>query len=70
MKHAKNFLCFLVLSGFGAVIYAQSSITTTGGNATGSGGSVSYSVGQMRHMILLQIYRNSIKQYQVLPVLR
>jgi hypothetical protein len=47
MKHAKNFLCFLVLNCFCAVIYAQSTITTTGGNATGSSGSVSYSVGQI-----------------------
>jgi hypothetical protein len=36
----------LCLFGFGTTVQAQNSITASGGNATGTGGSVSYSVGQ------------------------
>jgi hypothetical protein len=47
MKRAKSFLCFLLLCGFSLTIQAQSTIPATGGNATGSGGSVSFTVGQI-----------------------
>jgi hypothetical protein len=47
MKQVKSFLSFLVLFSFGALIYAQSTIPANGGNATGSGGSVSYTIGQL-----------------------
>jgi hypothetical protein len=47
MKHAKSFLCFLLLSGFSITMHAQSTIHAIGGNASGSGGSVSYTVGQI-----------------------
>jgi hypothetical protein len=35
------------MSGFGTTIEAQNTITTSGGNATGTGGTVSYTVGQI-----------------------
>jgi hypothetical protein len=48
MKHIKSFLFFLLMSGFGiSILQAQEAIPTSGGNATGTGGSVSYSVGQV-----------------------
>ena len=47
MKHIKCFLCFLLLCGFCLTIKAQSIIPATGGNASGRGGSVSYTVGQI-----------------------
>lgn len=41
-------LCVLLLSGLGLTgLQAQTSVNTTGGNASGDGGSVSYSVGQV-----------------------
>jgi hypothetical protein len=46
MQHKKVKLSVLLL-GLGLTVQAQQAITTTGGNASGSGGSVSYSVGQM-----------------------
>ena len=48
MKQAKRFLLFLILSGFYfAALKAQNTIPAAGGNATGSGGSVSYTIGQI-----------------------
>jgi hypothetical protein len=47
MKYTKSFLCFLLIFGFSITIFAQYTIPATGGNASGSGGSVSYSVGQI-----------------------
>ena len=48
MKHAKNFLSLLLLIGFGiTTLQAQSTIPATGGNGTGAGGTVSFSVGQV-----------------------
>jgi hypothetical protein len=48
MKITKCFLFVLLMSGIcTAILHAQSTITTSGGNATGSGGSVSYTVGQI-----------------------
>lgn len=46
MKHKKAKLSVLLL-GLGLTAQAQQAITTTGGNASGSGGSISYSVGQI-----------------------
>ena len=46
----KTKLVFLLLSNFIVIgIQAQSANTASGGNATGAGGSVSYSVGQVVH---------------------
>jgi Secretion system C-terminal sorting domain len=48
MNMKKIILCFLFFSGPGFVfLQAQSTIPASGGNATGSGGSVSYTVGQV-----------------------
>jgi hypothetical protein len=47
MKHVNSFLCILLLCGFSLTIQAQNTIPTSGGNANGSGGSVSYTVGQI-----------------------
>lgn len=46
MKHKKVKLSVLLL-GLGLTAQAQQAITTTGGNASSSGGSISYSVGQI-----------------------
>lgn len=48
MHHKRLKLCVVLLLGFGLIgIQAQESINTIGGNAFGSGGSVSYSIGQV-----------------------
>lgn len=47
MKHKKSLLCFLPLIWFDIAIQAQNTIPATGGNASGSGGSVSYTIGQI-----------------------
>lgn len=46
MKHKKVKLSVLLL-GLGLTAQAQQATTATGGNATGSGGTVAYSVGQI-----------------------
>jgi hypothetical protein len=46
MKKIKLISVFITTIGFSSS-YAQKAITTLGGNAFGSGGSVSYSVGQL-----------------------
>jgi len=46
MKDKKVKLCALLL-GLGLTAQAQKAMATTGGNASGSGGSISYSVGQI-----------------------
>jgi hypothetical protein len=46
MKHKKVKLSVLLL-GLGLTAHAQHAITTTGANASSSGGSISYSVGQI-----------------------
>lgn len=47
MKHIKISLCILLMSGFVMTIDAQNTITTSGGNATGTEGTVSYTLGQI-----------------------
>jgi hypothetical protein len=48
MTHKKLKLSAILLLGLGLTgLQAQTSINATGGNASGSGGSVSYSVGQV-----------------------
>jgi Secretion system C-terminal sorting domain len=48
MRHKKVELCALFLMGLGLTgIQAQQAIPASGGNGTGSGGSVSYTVGQV-----------------------
>ena len=52
MKHIKIFLCFLLLSGICTAVQAQSTITTTGGNASGTGGTISYTIGQVAYITI------------------
>jgi hypothetical protein len=48
MRHKRLQLIVLLLLGLGLTgLQAQKSVNATGGNASGSGGSVSYSVGQV-----------------------
>ncbi len=48
MRYKRLKLSALFLLGLGLTgVYAQKALPTTGGNASGSGGSVSYSVGQL-----------------------
>jgi hypothetical protein len=56
MNYAKNLICLLLLSGFAiSVLHAQAAIPAAGGNASGSGGSVSYTVGQVLYNSILGI---------------
>jgi hypothetical protein len=48
MKHKKLKLSIVLLLGLGLTeVYAQEAVPATGGNASGSGGSVSYTIGQV-----------------------
>jgi hypothetical protein len=48
MRHKKFKISVLIFLGLGlTVLRAQEAIPTTGGNASGSGGTVSYSIGQV-----------------------
>lgn len=48
MKHKIVQVSTILLLGLGLTsLHAQESVNTTGGNASGSGGSASYSVGQV-----------------------
>jgi len=48
MKHKRLKLCALLLFGLGLTgLQAQESVNAAGGNASGSGGTVSYTVGQV-----------------------
>jgi hypothetical protein len=48
MKQGSKILFFLLLMSIGTIVLrAQESIPVTGGNASGTGGTVSYSVGQI-----------------------
>jgi hypothetical protein len=48
VRHKKVKLCAILLFGLGLTgLHAQEAIPASGGNASGSGGSSSYSVGQM-----------------------
>lgn len=48
MKNKELTLCFLIIFGFGlTLLRAQEAIPAAGGNGTGSGGTISYSAGQV-----------------------
>jgi hypothetical protein len=49
MKNATKHLIAFCLFGFGTALQAQTAIPAAGSNAIGSGGSVSYSVGQLTY---------------------
>ena len=47
MRHKKLQLCAILLLGLGLTgLHAQESVNATGGNASGNGGTVTYTVGQ------------------------
>jgi len=47
MRYIKKQVAFLLLLGVGLSSYAQESVSATGTDANGTGGSVAYSVGQV-----------------------
>lgn len=47
MKHFRKVLIAFCLFGFGTTIQAQNSVASAGGNATGPGGTESYTIGQI-----------------------
>jgi hypothetical protein len=51
-KKISCFLIFLGCCGFWITLNGQETIPATGGNATGSGGSVSYTIGQITYQTL------------------
>lgn len=55
MKISLSILSVAVVFIFSSLLYAQEVVTTTGGNGSGAGGSVSYTVGQ----VVNNIYRTS-----------
>ena len=50
MKKTQFFLMLIILIGFNT-IHAQQATLASGGNATGSGGSTSYSIGQIDYIM-------------------
>jgi hypothetical protein len=53
MKQQRKLLSIISLFGFCiAIVQGQQTIPSTGGNASGSGGSVSYTVGQIFYSII------------------
>ncbi len=50
MKRLNITLITILMFGFGSASLAQSTIPATGGNAEGSGGTLSYTVGQVFYM--------------------
>ena len=52
MKCLSKLLTLLFLIGYGVTIQAQLTIAVSGGNAVGSGGSVSYTIGQLTYQTL------------------
>ncbi|MDX2414223.1 MAG: hypothetical protein QNK33_03435, partial [Bacteroidales bacterium] len=53
MKCLSKLLTLLFLIGYGVTIQAQLTIAATGGNAVGSGGTVSYTIGQLTYQTLV-----------------
>jgi hypothetical protein len=52
MKLLNKLFVAICLTGYGLTIQAQNSIPVTGGNASGSGGTVSYTIGQVTYQTL------------------
>jgi hypothetical protein len=46
---AKKLIIVFYLLGLGTALRAQEALSVTGGNASGSGGSVSYTIGQVAY---------------------
>jgi hypothetical protein len=49
MNHLGKLLIAICLFGHGIIMQAQETTTVSGGNATGSGGSVAYTIGQVAY---------------------
>jgi len=62
MKIFKVALVVFCLIGFGSSIQAQNAIPASGGNASGSGGTVSYSVGQIVYTTNTSVSSGSVAQ--------
>ncbi len=53
MKHIVSLFCSVLLSLlFASVLQAQSDISASGGNSSGTGGTVSYTAGQIVYQII------------------
>jgi hypothetical protein len=50
MKNLRKVLIAFCLFGYGTAIQAQEAVTASGGDATGSGGTVSYTIGQVAYI--------------------
>jgi hypothetical protein len=65
MQHKKIKLCAFLLLVLGLTgLQAQEAIPATGGNASGSGGSVSYSVGQVVYATITETNGNVVQGVQ------
>jgi hypothetical protein len=63
MKYKELKLSAVLLLGLGLTgLQAQNAVPTTGGNASGSGGSVSYSVGQVVYITNTSVSTGSVSQ--------
>ncbi len=63
MRHKKLKLSAILLLGLGLTsLQAQESVNATGGNASGSGGSASYSIGQLVYTTNTGINGSSVAQ--------
>lgn len=68
MKKFNVTLVAFCLSGFGSTLQAQNAIPSLGGNASGSGGTASYTTGQVVYTtytgtngLLHKVYNNHMK---------
>jgi hypothetical protein len=54
-NHLIRLLIAYCFFGFGILIQAQTTVPATGGNASGAGGTISYSVGQVVYLTITEI---------------
>lgn len=64
MKHLTKLLIGFCLFGYGTIIMAQNTIPATGGNANGTGGSSSYTIGQIVYSTLSETTGSVIQGVQ------
>lgn len=71
MRHKKIKLCAVLLLGLGLTrLQAQEAIPASGGNATGNGGSASYSVGQVVYTTNTGTNGSAVREYNNLMKFR
>lgn len=64
-ENQQTFLLFLITCIFSITnSYSQESIVVTGGNASGAGGTASYSIGQIAYTVLPGLDQNAIQGVQ------